>query len=99
MTWADQIDRALQRVGSPYTALDLLRFLREGKARLYVGERLHGALWWRDDGVVEVFHVAGTWNAADGDWLFEKMYEAVPNARVAINGRPGWERFLRMKGY
>ena len=102
MTWAQDIDQALMRCGSPHSAADVLRWVRDGQAVFAAGDHMHGSLWFRPDGKAEIGHVAGRWNMADAEWLFKRM-RAEALARgiedVEINGRPGWRRFLQQKGF
>jgi len=101
VTWADDIDRALIRADSPYTAVDVLRWLRTGQAAMAVAPCLHGSVWFRDGGA-ELAHLAGRWCDACARWLYGKLLVACA-ARgidfVDIEGRPGWRRFLAMRGF
>ena len=99
MTWADEIDTALTRAGSPYQAGDLIRWLCSGTLKLAVGNQMHGSLWFRPDGEPEIAHLYGNWNEEDALWLFSKLKEYANGRFVEIKGRPGWERFLKMKGW
>ena len=101
MTWADEIDLALRRSGGGLTSLDLLRWLRAGQAQLFVCGTMHGSLWYRDGGA-ELAHVAGSWDDGCARWLLKRATQAALQRgieRIEINGRPGWRRFLMMKGF
>ena len=101
MTWSDDIEHALRRCNSPYTVTDVIRWLRNGDAVMAVGDKMHGSVWFKPDGTAEIAHLAGQWDADDASWLRERLQE-VALARgydfVEINGRKGWERFLKIKG-
>lgn len=101
MSWADEINAAMARGKSPYTALDLLRWLREGKAELYVWPKMHASAVLLD-GVVEIGHVYGTWTKEEAEELWERLRafcEKHGATGGVVHGRRGWQRFLRMKGF
>lgn len=101
MSWADDIDLAMQRGGSPYTAADLIRWLREGRAGMAVTDDMH-ASWVFEDGACNVGHVHGRWNGASMRWLIGCMKRDMEARGVTSwrwSGRAGWARFLRSKGF
>lgn len=97
MSWAADIDRAMERGRSPFDAGDLLAWLRAGRAHLLVGERMHASVVLLD-GRAEVGHVCGRWNESDARWCWSRAGEWA-KARgfdsVVVRGRAGWARFLR----
>lgn len=99
--WADQIDHAMKRGGSPYTALDVLRWLREGIATLWIWPNMHASAVVLD-GVVHIGHVWGRWLLDEAQELWDQLGAFCQRfGRVGgkVQGRAGWQRFLRMRGF
>jgi len=102
LNWADQVDAAMLRGNSPYNCLDVLRWMREGNATFGISGDMTGSVWFRPDGVAEICHIAGAWNDKDADWLYRCLMRAVRRRGLVEwtwNGRRGWRRFLRSKGW
>ena len=92
----------MENGGSPFTVDDLLVKLRCGEAGRWISNELHGSIFWYDDNTAEIGHMSGKWTDADGSWIVEKMREAGQRrglTEIRVNGRKGWQRFLRMKGF
>ena len=96
-TWADQIDGAMRG----YTADDVLFWLRNGEAMMFISGDLHASIKVGTDGTAQVAHMAGTWTDSDAAWIIERARARMREIGIPdlqINGRPGWKRFLQMKG-
>lgn len=101
MSWADEIEDAMRRGGSPYGVDDVLTWLRRGQARLFVAEDLHASLVIWPHGEAEVGHMYGRWNSCQARWLIERGRAWLAERGIddfTVRGRPGWARFLRMRG-
>lgn len=101
MTWADEIQVAMVRGKSPYTAADVLRWLRNGDAWMGVTPNLHASLWFRD-GICEVGHMFGRWTKEDAEWLRDAAWREMRKRGITemqVNGRKGWKRFWKLKGF
>lgn len=101
MSWADEIDHAMRRGNSPYTSLDLLRLAREGRAEIYIWPRMHASSVLLND-TVEIGHVFGEWTPEEAQELWARLLAfCVRHGKSGgiVKGRPGWRRFLRMKGF
>lgn len=102
MSWADEIEQAMQNSESPFTVNDVLAKLRTGEARMWVSGELHGSVFIYDDNTAEVGHMAGKWTDRDGSWIIGKCRaycKALGIDELHVHGRRGWQRFLRMKGF
>jgi hypothetical protein len=102
MTWADEIDVALERAGSPHSAADLLRWLREGDAYFVATEAMRGSVWFNPAGEVEIGHLFGRWDLKSAVWMARQVEKECKRRGVefvAITGRAGWQRFLKMRGF
>ncbi len=101
MTWADEVDIAMEKGKSPHTVTDLLRLLREGRAEFYVWPKMHASAVIRD-GVVEIGHVYGEWTKEEADELWARLLNFCKKhgkTGGVVHGRKGWQRFLKMKGF
>jgi hypothetical protein len=101
MTWADDMQAACERGNSPVDADYILAKIRAGEGMFWAGDQLHGSVVI-EDGELDVGHMFGVWNDDDARpmWAaFRKWAKDRGIDRCRINGRPGWARFLRMKGY
>lgn len=85
---------ALRRGRSSKTVADVLAFLWRGEARLLIHPA--GSCSWRwKDGRCEILHACGRWDGECIAWMLERM----PDPRLFTwEGRPGWLRFLQMRG-
>lgn len=96
--WLDieaHVRQALDRGGSPYTVDDVFRALWRGQLRLIIGRKMSASAWVRQ-GVPEIVHIAGDWDAGDvGDFCraWEELCQQA-GRRGVWNGRKGWERFI-----
>ena len=101
MTWCDDIDAAMQRGKSPYNALDVLGWVRDGNASFAATERMSASVWWNGPSGPEIGHICGEWNDEDARWLLEVADRECRERGVdciAVQGRKAWRRFLRIKG-
>ena len=101
MTLGDQVELAMVRGRSPYTVLDLLRWLREGRAEMWIGHHLHASVVVLEPPVAEVGHLAGRWNDDECRELIAWMHEVMARKGATVwtwRGRPGWARFLKQRG-
>lgn len=99
MAWADDMDRALKK--SCYSFEDAFRWLREGKAHFVATDGLTGSVCIEGDRVVTM-HMAGKFDLASARYIHDRCLEwaqARGFDKIEIEGRPGWSRFLRMKGW
>lgn len=88
-----EIDQACARGMSETTGREVLGMLMRGEARLYVHPC--GSMSVHEvDGETEVIHLWGRWDAGFARWLRKRLPE-----RFVYQGRRGWGRYLRMKGY
>jgi hypothetical protein len=102
-TWDRQIDIAMKKAGSPFTANDVIAWLRFGQASMAVAPCMHASVWFNPQGQAEIGHLhAKRWCNTCARWMLDRL-KAESEARgcnhVAVTGRPGWARFLRMKGF
>lgn len=101
MDMMDEIDVAMKRGKSPYTALDLFRWLREGNAEIYIWPNMHASSVFIDD-EVQIGHVYGTWTTEEAEELWERLLAfCKKNGKTGgkVFGRKGWQRFLKIKGF
>ena len=100
MTWSDEIDAAMRRGGSPYSAVDLLRLVRAGRATFRALTHMRGSVVFCD-GYAEVGHIAGKWDRAEAQELLD-WARGLARARgcraLRVTGRRGWRRFLKTEG-
>lgn len=102
MTWADEIDVAMKRGNSPYSARDVFAWLRAGQAYFCATDAMHASIWFKDAEICEIGHVAGKWNNSDARFIFEKCQGEAQRKgydKIVSNGRAGWSRFLQIKGW
>lgn len=96
------IEAALERGNSKHTVAEVWHWLCTGQASLAIGTLMTGSWRVTDDGVGEIVHVGGQWNAEDARWLIDRM-EADLLSRGVTNwkwsGRKGWARFLKLKEF
>ena len=100
--WADEIDHAMKRGNSPYTALTVIGWLRSGQGHFAACGDMTASVWFRPDGVAEIGHISGTWNDSDATWLYRCLMRELRDRGLTdwvFKGRKGWERFLRRKGW
>ena len=100
-TWSDDIQTALERSRSPYSALDVIRWLRSGEASMGVSGRMSASLWWAGPDGAEVSHVAGVYTNEDTCWLLDwadRECRARGISMLSVNGRNGWRRWMRKRG-
>ena len=98
MTWCDEIDSAM----TGYTANDVLFWLRHGEGMFFASGDLHASLHIDVEGLARVAHMAGTWTDEDAEWIITtatKRLKDIGIDEMQVDGRPGWKRFLRMKGF
>lgn len=96
------MERAFERGESVFSASDLLRWICEGHGGLAIGERMSGSWLRLADGTAEVGHLAGDWNDADARFITDAMKEDLAEHGIAkwhYAGRPGWNRFLRIRRF
>ena len=102
MTWADDIDHALQRGGSQLSFLDIFYAVRKGCARLRIETHMHGGVMvWPDTKVAELTHVCGHWGRDEAEGLLawaERSALEMGATSFELTGRPGWRRFLEREG-
>ena len=102
MDWIAEMEDALGRAENPVTVDFILRGMRSGDVHFFCAGELHGAIYVRDRTTAVVAYLAGKWTDEDGAWIIcaarEKMRQ-LGCKDLWIEGRPGWRRFLRMKGY
>lgn len=101
MTWLDEVDIAMRRGNSPYGAMDLFGWLRQGTAGFAVCDGMHASWVYRQPDLCEVGHVYGRWDNLSLLWLLGKMKLDMARRGVpgwTYDGRGGWGRFLAMKG-
>lgn len=100
MTWADEIDLAMRRGGSPYDAAAILRLIRAGRASFRALEHLRGSVVFCE-GYAEVGHIAGRWDRSEAqellDWARD-LARARGCRELRVTGRRGWRRFLTQEG-
>ena len=57
--WTSDIDDAMRRGDSPYSADDVLKWLRDGSAHMVAAPHLHGSVRYYAGDDAEVGHMAG----------------------------------------
>lgn len=100
MTWADEIDLAMRRGGSPYDAATILLLIRQGRAAFRALEHLRGSVVFCD-GYAEVGHIAGRWDRREAQELLSwarDLARARGLLTLRVTGRRGWQRFLEREG-
>ena len=93
------IETALKRGCSPFTLQDVLKAHELGNLHLVIGNNMTGSYWERL-GKLEVVHLAGKWSDDEGAMMMEVFQDAAKARGIpwVIQGRPGWMRFLKMRG-
>jgi len=102
VSWADEIDKACMRGGSPYGAVEVLGWMREGDARFFCSGELHASCFIDDAGIARVGHMAGVWNRQDAAWIIARCRQWLKKrgiSEINIEGRPGWKRLLQREGF
>ena len=97
---AAHIEAALVRGNSRYTMDDFMGWLYQGELHVAVTETMSMS-WLLYDGIVEIGHTAGKWNTDDFLWMLGRMKSWMADQGLTewrYEGRPGWDRFLKMKG-
>jgi len=96
----EHMEAALRRGGSRFTMDDLMRWLYQGHLQVVVTETM-SASWLLYNGIVEIGHMGGKWNSDDVRWMIGRMKKWMADHGLTewrYAGRPGWPRFLQLKG-
>lgn len=96
------MEASLRRGRSPYGVDDLLAYLWAGRLGVAIGQHMSGSWVRLEGGTCEVGHLAGAWNQGDALWIVRMMKADLAARGIASwywRGRPGWARFLRVKGF
>jgi len=100
MTWMEEMDIALERGGSPVDAMYVLNKIRRGEGRFFAWPKMRASVI-EEDGLADIGHVYGEWTIDEARELLGKMGDFARDRGLTTGrafGRPGWKRFLRMKG-
>jgi hypothetical protein len=101
MNWLEGARIGLDKSGSHWSVSDLLRWLTTGEATLFVGDEMHGAVYWEPPRGPSIAYLYGKWNDRDALWGYKAAKtEALKRgvSFIEIEGRKGWRRFLKQKG-
>ena len=93
------IEIALKKGCSPFTIQDVLKAQAHGNLHVVLGDNMTASYWERL-GKLEVVHLAGKWCDDEGKRMMQVFQGEAKRRGIPweIQGRPGWTRFLKMKG-
>ena len=101
MMWIEHVNNALKRGKSCYGTSEVTKWIMSGEAVLFVGDQMTASAR-PFDGKCQVVHVGGKWNSQDVNWFRKRLRARMRQWDVdsfVDEGRSGWPRFLRMKGF
>ncbi len=98
------IERSLERGGSPHSLEEVIRWFTAGLLHVMVGNYMSFSFRLNaKDGMFtcQVVHLAGQWDDREAGWMLKAMKDQMRIwcvSETQFEGRPGWARFLKMKG-
>ncbi len=94
MRLVDHIQAALVRGRSEFTLAQIMDLVYSGRVRVMIGDHM-SCSWMPSTG--EIVHVGGSWDQAEARWMWDTF--ASETETQSWDGRKGWRRFLRLKGF